>query len=138
MDARKAEDSAARAAQSADSAKSSSDQAEQRLASDHDRQFQRARTLLSGILFSDGARVAVLVLDLSANGARVRVKGEVPDALAFRIQVNTVGLFRALLRWRDGDTLGIRFTEKPEFVVRNLAGRLKNVLAKGYVTTAQS
>lgn len=130
MDGQKANNSAARVSQSADSGRCSAAQAEQGPASGHERQFQRARTLLSGILLFDGARVAVLVLDLSANGARVRVKEEVPDALAFRIQVNTVGLFRALLRWRDGDTLGIRFAEKPEFVVRNLAGRLRKVLAK--------
>ena len=95
-----------------------------------DRQFQRVRTLLTGVLMLDDALVDVIVLDISANGARIRVKGEVPDVPEFKIRVNGIGQFQGIVRWREGDTFGVQFLEEPQEVVRNLGGRLKNILAK--------
>lgn len=95
-----------------------------------DRQFQRVRKLLTGVLMLDDALVDVMVLDISANGARIRAKESVPDVPEFKIRVNGVGQFQGVVRWREGNTFGVQFLEDPQEVVRNLGGRLKNILAK--------
>ena len=94
-----------------------------------DREYQRARTLLTGVLIVDDIIVDVLVHDISANGAWIRVKGEVPGAWVFKIRINGVGQFRAVTRWRDRNMLGVQFMEDPKRVVQNLDGRLCQILA---------
>ncbi len=75
----------------------------------NDRGFRRARTLLTGDIIALGIIVDILVHDLSANGARIRLKGDMPDASAYRVRVNGAGQFRATMRWRNGDMLGVQF-----------------------------
>ena len=96
----------------------------------HDRGFRRARTLLTGDIIALGVIVNILVHDLSANGARIRLKGRMPDASTYRVRGNGAGQVRATMRWRNGDMLGVQFMEKPSHVVRNLDGRLRNILAQ--------
>ncbi len=103
---------------------------EEKKSSIADRQFQRVRTLLTGVLILDDALVDVMVLDISANGARIRAKEAVPDVSEFKIRVNGVGQFQGVVRWREGNTFGVQFLEEPQEVARNLGGRLKNILAK--------
>ena len=100
------------------------------MAFSHNRQFERARTFLTGVLMADGYAVDVLIRDFSKNGARLRVKGKVPNATTFSIRVNGVGQFQARMRWRDGNMLGFQFINEPDYIVRNLDGRLKEILYK--------
>ena len=122
-------DSAA-ASPSADATKRSAENSESSKPTISDRRFQRVRTLLTGVLIVDEVLVDVTVLDISANGARVRAKSEVPDVQEVMVRVNGMGQFHANIRWREGDTFGVQFMEEPQEVVRNLGGRLKDILAK--------
>lgn len=85
-------------------------------ASEEGRLRLRARTLLTGVIIADDALIDVVVHDLSATGARVTLRGEMPGSLAFKIRVNGVGQFRAITRWRNGTKLGIQFLDSPEHV----------------------
>ena len=130
MDAQKAEDSGTGGAPAAKTAASYPELAQLGTVSDHERRFRRACVFMTGVLMAEGKFPDVWVHDLSANGARVRVRGTVPDALEFRFRMNGIGLFRALLCWRDGNILGIRFLDEPENVVRKLGDHLTTLLAK--------
>ena len=130
MDAQNARDSRYEGASSADATARYPEFARLEAGSAHKRRRQRARVFMTGVLMADGKFPDVWVQDLSETGARVRVRGTVPDGSEFGFRVNGVGRFRALLCWRDGNTLGIRFLEEPETVMRKLDDRLRSILAQ--------
>ncbi len=91
------------------------------------RRFRRARTFFTGVITDKGQLTDVVVADISANGAKVRVKGEVPEADNFKLRVNGVGEFEATVCFREGVTLGVRFDEGAEEVAKAFRGRLKGL-----------
>ena len=58
----------------------------------------------------ENRRLRVSVVDMSANGARIRASEQVsiPVEFDFLVDAQSV-IFRAVVRWRRGDNIGVEF-----------------------------
>lgn len=95
------------------------------------RKFRRMPTLFSGTV-SDGRRhVEVVVLDVSVNGAKIRVEGAADFGDTIKLNVDRLGDFTAEVMWRRENRLGLRFTATPEDIARRLPEALASRLSEG-------
>lgn len=91
------------------------------------RRYRRIRTYLTGVIIDGDLASEVIVLNVSANGARLRLRGSPPKSPRFSLKVKRAGwegTLNATLRWRDGNALGVQFDESPEEVGRAFGIRL--------------
>ena len=85
------------------------------------RQYRRFPILESGLLHMDELQVDCQVIDVSANGVRVRPVGYVPKPKTkCRFMLARLGMFDAQVCWQDDDSIGIRFAEAPEHVAERV------------------
>ncbi len=77
------------------------------------RRYKRAHVLYSGRLFSGKRGLEGLVLDLSANGARVRFHEPIAvnSAMTLRLAVSVVLIVE--VAWQEVYCLGLQFREVP-------------------------
>jgi hypothetical protein len=91
------------------------------------RRYPRSRVLWPGKLTLAGATVDCIVLDVSANGARVRADGLPTDIGGVSLELARFGSFAAEMMWRDGSEVGLRFAEPPDIVAALLRETLPAV-----------
>ncbi len=82
------------------------------------RKYPRTQVLWKGSLFRPGGAVECVVLNLSANGAKLRLDDpwECPSPITLRIP--RFGEFRAEVAWRKDHLIGLKFLEDPKSVAR--------------------
>ena len=81
------------------------------------RRFKRYAVLESGLIYADGRCLDYQVVDVSANGVRIRPVGRVGKAVEkCRFLLGRMGGFQAAVCWNGDDTVGIRFEDAPETV----------------------
>jgi len=80
------------------------------------RQFKRMPTLFKGTLSYAGRSAAVVVLDVSMNGAKLRLTDEDAPPDSFILTIDRLGEFQAEVVWRKENRLGVRFHEAPDAV----------------------
>jgi len=99
------------------------------------RRFRRRATLFSGTIIDAKRAVDVVVLDVSVNGAKLRV----PEAFTCNryvvLRIERLGQFAARVVWKRDNRLGLQFTEPPEKVAKRLpssfAARLAPPVGEG-------
>ncbi len=87
------------------------------------RAFPRVMVALPAFLQVNGERISIQILDLSAGGAKLNCAARVAVGAAVTLDCGTVGR-SALVRWQNGDVIGICFdSELDARVVAALAER---------------
>ena len=82
------------------------------------RKYARTPVLWAGaIVFGDRA-VDCVVMNASANGAKVRVSEVADFPTSVILRIPRLGSFRAEVVWARDNRLGVRFLEKPAKVAR--------------------
>jgi hypothetical protein len=81
------------------------------------RRYKRAKVVWPATLIADSGQFDCIVLDLSANGARVRI-GEGMPALSgdITLEISRFGAFRGEAAWQTETEIGLRFAEDPTIV----------------------
>ncbi len=82
------------------------------------RRYQRVQTEWTAEIWDGDKLSAADVLDMSVNGAKLRVKGAIPESARFKIKINGLGDLCAIVRWRKGTTMGVQFDENPHEIAR--------------------
>lgn len=89
------------------------------------RRFPRFRACYMGSLHSTEQAVPVNlcdILDLSANGARIRPVESLSNARRVTLGLENFGRFPAEIAWRRGDEVGLTFSEDPSRIVHRMRG----------------
>ncbi len=94
------------------------------------RRYKRAHVLFSGRLFSGKRGIEGLVLDLSANGARVQFHEPIAVNSAMTLRLAESVDIRVEVAWQNGNNLGLKFLDVPARISSIFAGLLpKDCLA---------
>ncbi len=88
------------------------------------RRYKRAHVLLSGRLFSGKRDIEGLVLDLSANGARIRFHEPIAANSAMTLRLAGSVDLKVEVAWQKGNSLGLQFREVPGRISSIFAGLL--------------
>lgn len=76
------------------------------------RAFWRTAVLWAGHLHVDGGSAECVVLDISANGAKLRFRDPAPgDENTCALEVPRLGVLSCVVTWRRGNRIGLRFSE---------------------------
>jgi len=86
------------------------------------RRFRRRATLFSGRVIDTDRSVEVVVLDVSVNGAKLRVPEAFTCNRHISLEIERLGRFAARVVWQRDGRLGLQFTEPPEKVAKRLPG----------------
>ncbi len=84
------------------------------------RRFRRRATLFSGRVIDTDRSVEVVVLDVSVNGAKLRVPEAFTCNRYIDLEIGRLGKFPARVVWEREGRLGLQFTEPPEKVAKRL------------------
>ncbi|MFQ5958307.1 MAG: PilZ domain-containing protein, partial [Alphaproteobacteria bacterium] len=93
------------------------------------RKFKRMPTLFSGSLIDGDRNADVVVLDVSVNGAKLRVPADFECGPAVKLKIDRLGVFPAEVMWHKGNRLGLKFVDAPEEIARNMPGAFASKLA---------
>ena len=88
------------------------------------RAYKRKSVLLTAKLHYDGVIWDCEVLDVSDNGAGVRVAYSLLIGAAVMLKINRLGVFPGKVRWQSGDRVGIQFLEDAREVRERIQGAL--------------
>ena len=88
------------------------------------RRYKRAPVLFSGYLFSGKRGIEGLVLDLSANGARVQFQEPIAANSAMTLRLAESVDIKVEVAWQNGKSLGLQFREAPGRISSIFAGLL--------------
>jgi hypothetical protein len=91
------------------------------------RRYKRANVLWPATLLADGERFDCIILDLSANGARLRVAGSTEALKGLVLEAPRFGSLMGDVAWRRETELGLRFNDDPEEVAALLGDMLPAV-----------
>jgi hypothetical protein len=97
------------------------------LAPQERRRTIRVSVLWSGRLIVEDAEVRCMVLNISAEGARLRHSmppEQVPDLDRVHLHIDRLGMLSGRIAWRDGDEMAIQFDEDPDRVAEMLSSVL--------------
>jgi hypothetical protein len=85
---------------------------------DHERRrYRRYSILESGLIYTKDRCLDCQVIDVSANGVRIRPVGKVKASDGqLRFLLGRLGMFEAEVCWEGSDSIGIRFEDAPEAV----------------------
>ncbi len=84
------------------------------------RRFRRRTTIFSGRVVDTDRSVEVVVLDVSVNGAKLRVPVAFTCNRHVSLEIKRLGKFAARVVWQRDGRLGLQFTEPPEKVAKQL------------------
>ncbi len=93
------------------------------------RKFKRMPTLFSGCLMDGDRNVDVVVLDVSVNGAKLRVPADFECTATVNLKIDRFGTFPADVIWRKGNRLGLKFVEAPETIAQHMPGAFASKLS---------
>lgn len=86
------------------------------------RAFGRSSVLWNGLLHHDGQCAGCIVLDISANGVKLRFQEPKPlDQNSCALELPRLGIFSCDIAWRDGMSVGLRFNDDLSVVVSQLS-----------------
>lgn len=89
------------------------------------RRYRRYPILESGLIYTDTGCIDCQVVDLSANGVRVRPVGKLEsDPGVCRFLLGRLGAFEAEVCWEGDDSIGIRFGDEPAAVAQRFSDLL--------------
>jgi len=88
------------------------------------RHYKRTHVLFSGRLFSEKRSIEGLILDLSANGARIRLHEPIAANAAMTLRLAESVDLKVEVAWQDGKSLGLKFRELPTRISSIFAGLL--------------
>ena len=88
------------------------------------RRYKRAHVLFSGRLFSGKRGIEGLVLDLSANGARIQFHEPIAVNSAMTLRLAESVDLEVEVAWQKGNRLGLQFREVPGRISSIFAGLL--------------
>ena len=88
------------------------------------RRYKRAHVLFSGRLFSGKRSTEGLVLDLSANGARIRFHEPIAADFAMTLRLAESVDLKVEVAWQKGNSLGLQFLDQPGRISSIFAGLL--------------
>ena len=83
----------------------------------------RKNVLWAGQLDANARKLDCTILDVSLDGARIRLDEEVPSRGPFTIACDRFGTFHAEVSWEGGGVAGLRFLE-PQTRIAETIGRL--------------
>ena len=81
----------------------------------------RYQTFCPGKLYTGGRIVDCEVINISVDGAKVRLAQEIEVASQARLRIEGIGEFTGRIAWRDGQFLGIEFPDELRDVARIVA-----------------
>lgn len=93
------------------------------------RKFKRMPTLLSGCLMDGDRNADVVVLDVSVNGAKLRVPADFECSATVNLKIDRFGTFPADVIWREGNRLGLKFVDSPETIAQYIPGKFASKLS---------
>ncbi len=80
------------------------------------RQYSRTHLIWTGSLAFGDRSVDCVIMNASANGAKIRVAEALPFPEIVTLRIPRLGGFRAEVVWSRDNKLGVRFLEEPERV----------------------
>lgn len=95
------------------------------------RKFKRATTLFSGTILCDGRSIAAVVLDVSVNGAKVRLDEALESGTHVKLRIDRLGEFRAEVVWCKQMRVGLKFLDPPDEIARLMPDQFATKLAGG-------
>ena len=98
--------------------------AESRASSRDRRRHKRAHVLFNGRLISGDRSAQGVLLDVSAGGARIRLSEPLEAGSAITLRLARSLDFHVEVVWRNEQTIGLRFREKPARIAATLSGLL--------------
>lgn len=85
------------------------------------RRFVRVPMGMDGIAASDAGSCEAFVLNMSSNGARIRLDdAELPGPITHLVVPELDCSLPCEMVWRSGDCVGLRFTERPYEVAQSM------------------
>jgi hypothetical protein len=87
------------------------------------RRFKRSTTVLTGTLFCRDEIVDCVVMNISANGAKIKLKQAPAMGETVTLLVNRYGVFTGAIAWRADESVGIQFDEDPKRVAKAIGER---------------
>jgi PilZ domain len=88
------------------------------------RRFRRATVLWPATLECGERSIDCVVLDVSANGARVLLRDFAATTRRVTLKSEKFGAFSGEIMWQKPDSIGIRFDAAPADVARAFGGKL--------------
>lgn len=82
------------------------------------RNFDRTPVLWTGTMVCGDRTVDCVIMNASANGAKVRVSETFPFPSSVTLKIPRLGDFQADVVWTKENKLGVRFREKPAKVAK--------------------
>ena len=82
------------------------------------RRFKRNTTVLTGTLFCRDEILDCVVMNISANGAKIKLKQAPANGEAVTLLVNRYGVFTGTIAWRADESVGLQFDEDPKRVAK--------------------
>jgi len=98
--------------------------AERSLGTVENRKFRRASVLWPATLRCQDKNLDCVIFNLSANGAKVMIKGPFDDGSRVTLSCTRFGALEGDIIWRSPSALGIRFVLAPELVAKALGDTL--------------
>ncbi len=93
------------------------------------RRYRRCSVLWNACVFSAGQTMDAVVLNVSAGGARIRLKGAPALDDRATLSIGRFGDFAGRLVWRDGNEFGMEFLDPPERIVAKVGDTLPRIRA---------
>ncbi len=93
------------------------------------RRFKRATTLFSGSVLCGDRSIDVVVLDVSVNGAKVRLDETLGPENNVKLRIDRLGEFRAEVVWRKDMRIGLKFLDPPDEIARLMPGQFATKLS---------
>lgn len=87
------------------------------------RRFKRSTTVLTGTLFCRDEIVDCVVMNISANGAKIKLKQAPAMGETVTLLVNRYGVFTGTIAWRADEAVGVQFDEDPKRVAKAIGER---------------
>lgn len=95
-----------------------SDEAETEKEGRDRRKYPRSPVLWTGSLTSADRTVDCVIMNASANGAKVRMSEAIPLTSPITLDIPRLGAFKAEIVWTKENKIGVRFLETPAKVAR--------------------
>ena len=95
-----------------------SDEAESEKEGRDRRSYTRSPVLWTGSLISADRTVDCVIMNASANGAKVRMSEAIPLSSPITLEIPRLGAFKAEIVWTKENKIGVRFLESPAKVAQ--------------------
>jgi hypothetical protein len=82
----------------------------------------RKKVIWRGRLYRDGSVLECEIFDVSAEGAKARLAGDLPVNATIVLEIDRLGMFPGEIRWHTANEVGVQFLESAGAIRERLFG----------------